>query len=113
VRTKNSKLPSAKPQIALLAMALVISSGAVYAQAHRDQVSTSNPTQAVQSSQSSQSSQSTQSTQSTQSVTTSTSSSFTQPAPSTSKGTTHSHRSTLLQIVGGAHGDDDGENGDD
>ena len=85
-------------------MALVISSGAVYAQAHRDQVSTSNPTQAVQSSQS---------TQSTQSVTTSTSSSFTQPAPSTSKGTTHSHRSTLLQIVGGAHGDDDGENGDD
>ncbi len=88
-------------------MALVISSGAVYAQAHRGQVSTSNPTQAVQSSQS------TQSTQSTQSVTTSTSSSFTQPAPSTSKGTTHSHRSTLLQIVGGAHGDDDGENGDD
>ena len=88
-------------------MALVISSGAVYAQAHRGQVSTSNPTQAVQSSQSSQS------TQSTQSVTTSTSSSFTQPAPSTSKGTTHSHRSTLLQIVGGAHGDDDGENGDD
>jgi len=88
-------------------MALVISSGAVYAQAHRGQVSTSNPTQAVQSSQSSQSSQSTQS------VTTSTSSSFTQPAPSTSKGTTHSHRSTLLQIVGGAHGDDDGENGDD
>ena len=85
-------------------MALVISSGAVYAQAHRGQVSTSNPTQAVQSSQS---------TQSTQSVTTSTSSSFTQPAPSTSKGTTHSHRSTLLQIVGGAHGDDDGENGDD
>jgi len=107
MRTKNSKLPSAKPQIALLAMALVISSGAVYAQAHRGQVSTSNPTQAVQSSQS------TQSTQSTQSVTTSTSSSFTQPAPSTSKGTTHSHRSTLLQIVGGAHGDDDGENGDD
>jgi len=107
MRTKNSKLPSAKPQIALLAMALVISSGAVYAQAHRDQVSTSNPTQAVQSSQS------TQSTQSTQSVTTSTSSSVTQPAPSTSKGTTHSHRSTLLQIVGGAHGDDDGENGDD
>ena len=88
-------------------MALVISSGAVYAQAHRGQVSTSNPTQAVQSSQSSQS------TQSTQSVTTSTSSSVTQPAPSTSKGTTHSHRSTLLQIVGGAHGDDDGENGDD
>jgi len=85
-------------------MALVIS---FYAQAHRGQVSTSNPTQAVQSSQS------TQSTQSTQSVTTSTSSSFTQPAPSTSKGTTHSHRSTLLQIVGGAHGDDDGENGDD
>jgi len=110
MRTKNSKLPSAKPQIALLAMALVISSGAVYAQAHRGQVSTSNPTQAVQSSQSSQS---TQSTQSTQSVTTSTSSSVTQPAPSTSKGTTHSHRSTLLQIVGGAHGDDDGENGDD
>jgi len=107
MRTKNSKLPSAKPQIALLAMALVISSGAVYAQAHRGQVSTSNPTQAVQSSQS------TQSTQSTQSVTTSTNSSFTQPAPSTSKGTTHSHRSTLLQIVGGAHGDDDGENGDD
>jgi cytoskeletal protein RodZ len=101
MRTKNSKLPSAKPQIALLAMALVISSGAVYAQAHRGQVSTSNPTQAVQS------------TQSTQSVTTSTNSSFTQPAPSTSKGTTHSHRSTLLQIVGGAHGDDDGENGDD
>jgi cytoskeletal protein RodZ len=101
MRTKNSKLPSAKPQIALLAMALVISSGAVYAQAHRGQVSTSNPTQAVQSSQS------------TQSVTTSTNSSFTQPAPSTSKGTTHSHRSTLLQIVGGAHGDDDGENGDD
>jgi len=89
-------------------MALVISSGAVYAQAHRGQVSTSNPTQAVQSSQSF-----TQSTQSTQSVTTSTSSSVTQPAPSTSKGTTHSHRSTLLQIVGGAHGDDDGENGDD
>ena len=82
-------------------MALVISSGAVYAQAHRGQVSASNPTQAVQS------------TQSTQSVTTSTNSSFTQPAPSTSKGTTHSHRSTLLQIVGGAHGDDDGENGDD
>jgi len=107
MRTKNSKLPSAKPQIALLAMALVISSGAVYAQAHRGQVSASNPTQAVQSSQS------TQSTQSTQSVTTSTNSSFTQPAPSTSKGTTHSHRSTLLQIVGGAHGDDDGENGDD
>jgi cytoskeletal protein RodZ len=101
MRTKNSKLPSAKPQIALLAMALVISSGAVYAQAHRGQVSASNPTQAVQS------------TQSTQSVTTSTNSSFTQPAPSTSKGTTHSHRSTLLQIVGGAHGDDDGENGDD
>jgi len=101
MRTKSSKLPSAKPQIALLAMALVIGSGAVYAQGHRGQVGAASPTQALQSSQS------------TQSVTTATNSSFAQPAQSGHKVFTLSHGSTRPQIAGGAHGDDDGENGDD
>jgi len=100
MRTKKSTLPSAKPQIALLAMALVIGSGAVYAQAHRGQVGAASPTQAVQSSQS------------TQSVTTATNSSFAQPAQSSHKAVTLNHASTRPQIAGGAHGDD-GENGDD
>jgi len=116
MRTKSSKLPSAKPQIALLAMALVIGSGAVYAQGHRGQVGAASPTQALQSSQSSQSSQSTQSAQTSQNiqgVTTATNSSFAQPAQSSKKVFTLSHGSTRPQIAGGAHGDDDGENGDD
>jgi len=100
MRTKKSTLPSAKPQIALLAMALVIGSGAVYAQAHRGQVGAASPTQAVQSSQS------------TQSVTTATNSSFAQPAQSSHKAVTLNHASTRPQIAGGARGDD-GENGDD
>jgi len=100
MRTKSSKLPSAKPQIALLAMALVIGSGAVYAQGHRGQVGAASPTQALQSSQS------------TQSVTTATNSSFAQPAQSSKKVFTLSHGSTRPQIAGGAQGDD-GENGDD
>jgi hypothetical protein len=100
MRTKKSTLPSAKPQIALLAMALVVGSGAVYAQAHRGQVGAASPTQAVQSSQS------------TQSVTTATNSSFAQPAQSSHKAVTLNHASTRPQIAGGAHGDD-GENGDD
>jgi len=100
MRTKKSTLPSAKPQIALLAMALVVGSGAVYAQAHRGQVGAASPTQAVQSSQS------------TQSVTTATNSSFAQPAQSSHKAVTLIHASTRPQIVGGEHGDD-GENGDD
>jgi len=100
MRTNESTLPSAKPQIALLAMALVVGSGAVYAQAHRGQVGAASPTQAVQSSQS------------TQSVTTATNSSFAQPAQSSHKAVTLNHASTRPQIAGGAHGDD-GENGDD
>jgi len=100
MRTNKSTLPSAKPQIALLAMALVVGSGAVYAQAHRGQVGAASPTQAVQSSQS------------TQSVTTATNSSFAQPAQSSHKAVTLNHASTRPQIAGGAHGDD-GENGDD
>ena len=100
MRTKKSTLPSAKPQIALLAMALVVGSGAVYAQAHRGQVGAASPTQAVQSSQS------------TQSVTTARNSSFAQPAQSSHKAVTLNHASTRPQIAGGAHGDD-GENGDD
>jgi hypothetical protein len=95
MRTKSSKLPSAKPQIALLAMALVISSGAVYAQTHRGQVSTSKPTQALQS---------------TQIVTTATNSSFSQPRQSSKKAVTLSHTSTRPQIAGGAHDENDGEN---
>jgi cytoskeletal protein RodZ len=110
MRTKSSKLPSAKPQIALLAMALVIGSGAVYAQAHRGQVGASNPTQALQSSHSSQSARTSQNAQS---VTTATNSSFAQPAQSTKKAVTLSHSSTRPQIVGGAHGEDDGENEND
>jgi cytoskeletal protein RodZ len=113
MRTKSSKLPSAKPQIALLAMALVIGSGAVYAQGHRGQVGAASPTQALQSSQSSQSTQSAQTSQNIQSVTTATNSSFAQPAQSSKKVFTLSHGSTRPQIAGGAHGDDDGENGDD
>jgi len=113
MRTKSSKLPSAKPQIALLAMALVIGSGAVYAQGHRGQVGAASPTQALQSSQSSQSTQSAQTSQNTQSVTTATNSSFAQPAQSSKKVFTLSHGSARPQIAGGAHGDDDGENGDD
>jgi len=101
MRTKKSTLPSAKPQIALLAMALVVGSAAVYAQAHRGQVGAASPTQAVQSSQS------------TQSVTTATNSSFAQPAQSSHKAVSLNHASTRPQIAGGAHGDDDGENGDD
>jgi len=112
MRTKSSKLPSAKPQIALLAMALVIGSGAVYAQGHRGQVGAASPTQALQSSQSSQSTQSAQTSQNIQSVTTATNSSFAQPAQSSKKVFTLSHGSTRPQIAGGAHGDD-GENGDD
>ena len=81
-------------------MALVVGSGAVYAQAHRGQVGAASPTQAVQSSQS------------TQSVTTATNSSFAQPAQSSHKAVTLNHASTRPQIAGGAHGDD-GENGDD
>ena len=100
MRTKKSTLPSAKPQIALLAMALVVGSGAVYAQEHRGQVGAASPTQAVQSSQS------------TQSVTTATNSSFAQPAQSSHKAVTLNHAITRPQIAGGAHGDD-GENGDD
>jgi len=110
MRTKSSKLPSAKPQIALLAMALVIGSGAVYAQGHRGQVGAASPTQALQSSQSTQSAQTSQNIQS---VTTATNSSFAQPAQSSKKVFTLSHGSTRPQIAGGAHGDDDGENGDD
>jgi len=113
MRTKSSKLPSAKPQIALLAMALVIGSGAVYAQGHRGQVGAASPTQALQSSQSSQSTQSAQTSQNIQSVTTATNSSFAQPAQSSKKVFTLSHGSTRPQIAGGAHGDDDGQNGDD
>jgi len=113
MRRKSSKLPSAKPQIALLAMALVIGSGAVYAQGHRGQVGAASPTQALQSSQSSQSTQSAQTSQNIQSVTTATNSSFAQPAQSSKKVFTLSHGSTRPQIAGGAHGDDDGENGDD
>ena len=109
MRTKKSTLPSAKPQIALLAMALVVGSGAVYAQAHRGQVGAASPTQAVQSSQNTQS---TQGTRGTQSVTTATNSSFAQPAQSSHKAVTLNHASTRPQIAGGAHGDD-GENGDD
>jgi len=109
MRTKSSKLPSAKPQIALLAMALVIGSGAVYAQGHRGQVGAASPTQALQSSQSTQSAQTSQNIQS---VTTATNSSFAQPAQSSKKVFTLSHGSTRPQIAGGAHGDD-GENGDD
>jgi cytoskeletal protein RodZ len=104
MRTKSSKLPSAKPQIALLAMALVIGSGAVYAQAHRGQVGAASPTQAVQSSQSAQG---------TQSVTTATNSSFAQPAQSTKKVFTLSHSSTRPQITGGANDENDGENEND
>jgi len=107
MRTEKNTLPSAKPQIALLAMALVIGSGAVYAQTHRGQVSAGNPVHAVQSSQS------TQNTQNTQSVTTATNSSFAQPAQSTKKVFTLSHSSTRPQIAGGANGENDGENGDD
>jgi len=110
MRTKSSKLPSAKPQIALLAIALVIGSGAVYAQTQRGQVSAGNPVHAVQSSQSTQN---TQNTQNTQSVTTATNSSFAQPAQSTKKVFTLSHSSTRPQIAGGANGENDGENGDD
>jgi hypothetical protein len=89
MRTKTSKLPSAKPQIALLAMALVISSGAVYAQAHHGQVSVGSPVQ------------------STQSVTTASHSSFTQPAQSTNKVIAASHSTTRPQIAGGANGENE------
>jgi len=104
MRTKSSKLPSAKPQIALLAMALVIGSGAVYAQTHRGQVGAASPTQALQS---------TQPNQGVQGASVTSNSSFAQPARSGHKVFTHSHGSTRPQIAGGAHGDDDGENGDD
>ena len=89
MRTKTSKLPSAKPQIALLAMALVISSGAIYAQSHRGQANTGNPAQSVQS------------------VTPTANSSFTQPAQSTSQATTLSRSTTRPQIAGGANGENE------
>ena len=101
MRTKKSTLPSAKPQIALLAMALVLGSGAVYAQAHRGQVSAGSPTQARQA------------TQTAQSGASAVTSSFRQPAKSASKVGTFSHSSSRPQIAGGAHGENDGENGDD
>jgi len=103
MRTKKRTLPSAKPQIALLAMALVVGSGAVYAQTHRGQVGTASPTQAVQS---------TQPTQSVQGASVTSNSSFAQQALSGHKVFTLSHGSTRPQIAGGGHGDDDGENGD-
>ena len=95
MRTKTSKLPSAKPQIALLAMALVISSGAVYAQMHHGQVSVGNPVQSIQT------------TQGTQSVTTATNSSFTQPAKSSNKIFTIGHSTTRPQITGGENENED------
>jgi uncharacterized cupredoxin-like copper-binding protein len=98
MRTKTSKLPSAKPQIALLAMALVISSGAVYAQMHHGQVSVGNPVQSIQT---------TQTTQGTQSVTTATNSSFTQPAKSSNKIFTIGHSTTRPQIAGGENENED------
>jgi len=76
-------------------MALVISSGAVYAQAHRGQVSVGNPVQSIQT------------TQGTQSVTTATNSSFTQPAKSSNKIFTIGHSTTRPQIAGGENENED------
>ena len=102
MRTKKSTLPSAKPQIVLLAMALVIGFGSVYAQTHRGKVVIASPTQAVQS---------TQPTQGVQSASVTSNSSFAQPARSGHKVFTLSHGSTRPQIAGVAHDDDDdGEN---
>jgi hypothetical protein len=101
MKTKSSKLPSAKPQIALLAIALVIGSGAVYAQTQRGQVSGGSPAQA------------TQATHAVQSGASTVTSSFRQPAKSASKVFTLGHSSSRPQIAGGANGENDGENGDD